>query len=273
MADTPKLGAPYLATNTDQKEVLHNTALDIYDALVQLTLKDRDLTSPPGSPTLGDTYIVGGSATGSWSGHDDDVVEWVSAQWEFHTPQEGWFGYLQDEKLFIFWDGSAWATFPGSAIVDAKADSSTKGLATFSATEFADNGAGLLSLARIFTRSQALTDASTDLFEIALPSGAMTGGKILVTIVASDGTNHQVLCQEVTWAAVNKAGSYTANLLIVPSAEQDALSSGTLTATWGITSGTNKVTISVTPTGSLAETTYSADYTILNNSPQAITFL
>ena len=37
-------------------------------ALGNLTIIDRDLTAPPGGESDGDTYIVGGSATGDWSG-------------------------------------------------------------------------------------------------------------------------------------------------------------------------------------------------------------
>ena len=36
---------------------------------------DADLSAPPGSPSEGDRYIVGPSATGDWSGHDGEIAD------------------------------------------------------------------------------------------------------------------------------------------------------------------------------------------------------
>jgi hypothetical protein len=118
---------------------------------------------------------------------------------------------------------------------------------------------------------KTLTDASTNLFEVALPTlkGAM--GEISFEIYASDGTNVQVRRGVVQYSAVNKAGTYTSEIVVLN--EAASVSSGTLTATWAVTSGTNKVTISVTPAGSLTETTYYILYSIVNHSEQAITIL
>ncbi|HEX7128595.1 MAG TPA: DUF2793 domain-containing protein, partial [Rhodanobacteraceae bacterium] len=38
-----------------------------------LSVKDRTTTTPPATPADGDTYIVGASATGAWSGKDNQV--------------------------------------------------------------------------------------------------------------------------------------------------------------------------------------------------------
>ncbi len=35
-----------------------------------LSVKDRDLTTPPGSPASGDTYIPAATATGAWVGKE-----------------------------------------------------------------------------------------------------------------------------------------------------------------------------------------------------------
>lgn len=47
-----------------QNHVTYNEALRILDGIVQLSVKDRDLTVPPASPADGDRYIVGSGATG-----------------------------------------------------------------------------------------------------------------------------------------------------------------------------------------------------------------
>lgn len=50
-------------------------------------------TSPPGSPSDGDTYVVAASATGDWSGQDDNVAIWDASEspaaWNFVTPTDG----------------------------------------------------------------------------------------------------------------------------------------------------------------------------------------
>ena len=40
------------------------------------SVKDRDLTAPPGSPSEGDRYIVATGGSGAWSGHDLEIAEW-----------------------------------------------------------------------------------------------------------------------------------------------------------------------------------------------------
>ncbi len=72
----------------------------------QESVLDKDLTAPPGAPTTGDRYIVGGSATGDWSGHDDDVAQWDGATWDFVTPTEGFAAWVEDENVIYVWNGS-----------------------------------------------------------------------------------------------------------------------------------------------------------------------
>jgi len=77
---------------------------------------DKDLTSPPGSPSLGDTYIVGTAATGDWATHDDEIAIWTARGWEFITPGTGWLIYVADEaKHYSFSSGGAWVEFGGIA--------------------------------------------------------------------------------------------------------------------------------------------------------------
>ena len=56
---TSKLKLPELTASQSQKHVTHNEALFFLDNLVQLAVIDKDLSTPPGSPTQGATYIVG----------------------------------------------------------------------------------------------------------------------------------------------------------------------------------------------------------------------
>ena len=47
---TTHLLLPYILAAQAQKHVTHNEALRLLDGLVQLSVLDRDLTAPPGSP-------------------------------------------------------------------------------------------------------------------------------------------------------------------------------------------------------------------------------
>jgi len=74
----------------------------------QDSVKDKDLTAPPVSPSTGDRYIVGGSATGAWSGHDDEITEYDGANWDFITPTEGSACWVEDEDVVYAYNGTAW---------------------------------------------------------------------------------------------------------------------------------------------------------------------
>ena len=47
---TTHLLLPYILAAQAQKHVAHNEALRILDGLIQLSVLDRHLTAPPGSP-------------------------------------------------------------------------------------------------------------------------------------------------------------------------------------------------------------------------------
>ena len=82
----------------------------IVDSIVQLSVIDRDLTAPPGGESDGDRYIVGPNATGTWSGHYDDIAVYVldDTAYTFYTPTIGWRVYVEDEEYALTWDGTAW---------------------------------------------------------------------------------------------------------------------------------------------------------------------
>jgi len=82
----------------------------------QNSVIDKDLTAPPGSPSVGDRYIVATGATGAWSGHDDDIAEWTGSAWSFATPNEGWTVWVEDEDLIYVYDGAAWNQLTGTGL-------------------------------------------------------------------------------------------------------------------------------------------------------------
>ena len=108
MDQTSRLALPYLLPNQAQKHVTHNEALRRLDALVQLAVADRDLTTPPSSPEEGACWLVGAEASGDWAGHDDEIATWQDGAWAFIAPATGWRVYVADEELLCIWSGAGW---------------------------------------------------------------------------------------------------------------------------------------------------------------------
>ncbi len=110
MSDTtPRSGLPLLAAAQAQKHVTHNEALIMLDALSCARLLDRDLSTPPGSPSDGDAYLVKATGTDDWTGQDGRIAFCVDGGWRFYTPYQGLVVYIADEDEMFVYDGSAWA--------------------------------------------------------------------------------------------------------------------------------------------------------------------
>ena len=114
MDETPNLNLPYIMAAQAQKHVTHNEAIRALDAVVQLSVKDRSLTAPPGSPSDGERYIVGASATGAWSGKEGQIAAFQDNAWMFYEPAEGWLSWVADEDKLLAFDGSGWNEVSGS---------------------------------------------------------------------------------------------------------------------------------------------------------------
>jgi hypothetical protein len=109
MADiTTHLLLPYILASQAQKHVTHNEGLRLLDAMVQLSVLDRNRTAPPANPADGDRHIVASGATGLWAGWDLNVAFWVDGVWMRLVPRPGWLAWIADEAAFAVWDGSAW---------------------------------------------------------------------------------------------------------------------------------------------------------------------
>lgn len=73
---------------------------------MHLSVKDRDLATPPLSPSNGDMYIIAASPAGAWSTRTaGDLAMWsaIDNSWRFKTPRLGYLCYIEDEqKLSVF---------------------------------------------------------------------------------------------------------------------------------------------------------------------------
>jgi len=87
---------------------------------------------------------------------------------------------------------------------------------------------------------------------IGVASGTVTGGTFHYTIEANDGTDYQVLRGQVPFCAVNKAGTLTTTL--GTPVEITAVSTGTLSTTVTVTTGTNTIILNQNAVSSLTQT-------------------
>ncbi|MET3899471.1 hypothetical protein ABIB57_003426 [Devosia sp. UYZn731] len=108
MDETSRLSLPFIMPQQAQKHVTHNEALQALDALVQPVVESRTIATPPTTPLLGDAYIVGPSATGAWSGHDNEIAAFQAGAWLFYDPAPGWQVYARAEHAILVFDAGAW---------------------------------------------------------------------------------------------------------------------------------------------------------------------
>lgn len=81
-----------------------------------LSAIDRGLTTPPGSPTDGDTYIIPAGATGVWASRDNQIAIYrgpPTDAWEFYNPvdfRSRLLCYIEDEAVLSVWNGTNWTS-------------------------------------------------------------------------------------------------------------------------------------------------------------------
>lgn len=106
--ESTKLLLPFILAAQSQKHVTHNEALRLLDGLVQMAVLDKDLNTPPGTPSDGDAYIVAGSPSGEWAGWAGDVALRSDGAWLRLPARTGWRAYVADEGALYIRVGSSW---------------------------------------------------------------------------------------------------------------------------------------------------------------------
>lgn len=76
----------------------------------QYPVKDKDLTTPPGSPSKGDRYLIlQGDLSTSWEGHDGKIGLFTGTGWEFFSPLNGWICWIEDEAKYYYFNNNEWS--------------------------------------------------------------------------------------------------------------------------------------------------------------------
>lgn len=208
MANTTNLLFPYLEASQAQKEVTVNSTLTKLDALVMMSIKDRDLSTPPVSPTEGHRYIVASSPTGSWTGQAGKIAAYQNGGWVFYTPKIDFQAYVEDENTEVFYTGSSWNVIGQDTLISKatgeffkinrkELDVTLSSGSTITATNFINDRAIVFGIAcRVMT---AVTGATS--FNIGI-SGEPNkfGGSIGVI---ADSTNIGVINPQAFYANTN----------------------------------------------------------------------
>lgn len=106
--------------------------------------------TPPGSPTVGDTYIVGTSPTGAWASNANDVAVYTVRGWIFASPSIGLSLYNQDDSAFWLYDETPqWVSSNPLVVADGEGvyDSNGNELLLFSVAAGAVNYAEVANAA------------------------------------------------------------------------------------------------------------------------------
>ena len=106
MANTIKFDLDEWVAAQSQPWVKFNTAMSKIDQLMQITVVDLALTSPPGSPVEGDAYIPAATATGDWTGEEDNLAVYINGGWIFVTLVSGALIWNQNDSKYYNYDGT-----------------------------------------------------------------------------------------------------------------------------------------------------------------------
>lgn len=104
---TNRVLLPYILQSQSQKEVTHNSGLDLIDALLQAACVSVGTNTPPGSPVAGDCYVIGSAPTGAWVGQAKKFTFYTTG-WNFITPWEGLTVWANDVNTLTTYDGTNW---------------------------------------------------------------------------------------------------------------------------------------------------------------------
>jgi len=81
---------------------------------------DNTIATPPGSPALGDAYLVAAAATGAWAGKSNYIAVKTARGWEFVNFSIGRFIYVESVDTYFHKNaGGAWVPGFGSGIFAA----------------------------------------------------------------------------------------------------------------------------------------------------------
>lgn len=108
MSATPRLSLPFIVPGQAQKELFHNEALQLLDALVAGAVEEPPRNDPPATPAMGAVYIVGVSPTGEWASQANAVASFSDGGWRYLAPVDGMTLLVRSTGVHAVYRQSAW---------------------------------------------------------------------------------------------------------------------------------------------------------------------
>ncbi|HEX8366554.1 MAG TPA: DUF2793 domain-containing protein [Allosphingosinicella sp.] len=105
---TPRFALPFILPGQAQKELFHNEAILLADALLHAAVEGAPQIEVPVDPTPGQCWIVAAAATGAWSGRDHALAIWTEGGWRFAAPIPGMAVWNKAEATWLIWSGTSW---------------------------------------------------------------------------------------------------------------------------------------------------------------------
>lgn len=199
MTTTPVLGITELASGQAVPETTVNEANRYLEQGARhFVIVDRDLSAPAGGEADGSAYIVSGTGTGAWAGHDGDIAFKMSTGWLFINVTEGMSFWIADENKALV--ATAPTTFvelaTGVSITEASVATVNTGTST---TEYvspdslagSNFGTAVVSIIVTDPNGNAITtgDGQAHWFVPSTLNGRnLVGVAAAVTTVSSSGT-------------------------------------------------------------------------------------
>jgi Protein of unknown function (DUF2793) len=106
---TARFALPFILPGQAQKEVHHNEALAAIDGALHACVEGDPADAPPADPAPGESWIVGDSPSGAWSGRSGALATWTGGGWRFAGPLPGMSAWHKGEGYWIHWTGTGWS--------------------------------------------------------------------------------------------------------------------------------------------------------------------
>ncbi|PHR56630.1 MAG: hypothetical protein COA43_13470 [Robiginitomaculum sp.] len=195
MYKSPRLQLPYIAPAQAQKHVTHNEALQVLDAITQMSVKSRTQIYPPTHPKKGESYLVPENAQEGWGNQSGKLTIWEGSMWHYYQPQNGWRAWDEQQSELLIFSQNIWESLQASGEghqdflgINAIADTTNRLVVASDSALFNHAGAGH----RLKVNKLETGDTASLLFQTDWNGRAecgLTGDDNFHIKVSSDGSN------------------------------------------------------------------------------------